>query len=145
MNSFFSPDPGTPSFGSARKNGIPRLQMPASFTAEASLLLPPVLLTLLLVLFLCAHIHNRNILTSYACVQAVTGNEQEVSVLFLEEAVKSTCSEDLGERSVSWELHTLPSLSGMEWTESEKIIYKKQKPVRFLQIAYSARSLMPES
>ena len=120
-------------------------RVPAFFTVEASLLLPPVLLTLLLVLFLCAHVHNRSVLTASACAGTVTGREQEISVLFLEDGYQYGGGEDSRRRSVSWELHTVPFVSGRRWTESKEIIYKKQYPVRFLQTAAAAGDLLPDS
>ena len=117
--------------------------LPASFTVEASLLLPPVLLTLLAVLYLCAHIHNRSALTSYACVQAVTGNEQEVSILFLEDHFEMQAVDGQRKRTVSHTLHTVPLLFDRTWEDAAELVYEKPETVRILQIASAARKMMP--
>jgi|GEM_PF-3284719 len=131
-----------------RKTGSParsRPSAPAAFTVEASLLLPPVLLVLLLLLYLIAHVHNRSILSSTACAWAVTGREQEISVLFLEDSYEAVPEDSRQKRTVTWKLRTFPLLSSGEWEDSASLVYEKTDTVRILQLIAAAKKAVPPS
>ena len=122
-----------------------RAYAPAGFTVEASLLLPPVLLVLLLLLYLIAHIHNRSVLSSAACAWAVTGREQEISALFLEDSYEAVPEEDKQKRTVTWKLRTLPLLFSGKWEDSASLVYERTDTVRILQLIGAARKTVPPS
>ena len=116
--------------------------LPASFTVEASLVMPPVLLTLLLILFLCAHVHNRAVLTASACEQAVSGREQEIEVLFLENEVTCERNSDKKKRVVSFRLLTVPYLTERQWEESVRAVYDISDPAGFLHKLAAGKELL---
>ncbi len=73
----------------------------ASFTVEAALLMPGLLMATLVMIYLSWHIYDRAYLTAYACELAVSGHEQEVPELpALEGLSKKTEASDAA-RSVT--------------------------------------------
>ena len=118
----------------------PRLR--ASFTVEASLLLPPVLAVLLLILYLFAHVHSRSVLTAYACEQSVTGKEQSVNVIFLTQDVSKEGSSDKKKREVSYHFRTAPMLSYSAMEETVRASYEIADPAAFARRAAAVRDLI---
>ena len=113
----------------------------ASFTVEASLLLPPVLLTCLTVLFLTAHVSNRAAMTAYAAEQAVSGREQEITVLYLSSGCEKNTVSEKKKRTVSYDLTTTPYLAGAVWEDTIHEVYEIPDTVRMLQIAAAMRTI----
>ena len=117
-------------------------KLKASLTVEASLLLPPILLVLLLVLYLFAHVHSRAVLTAYACEQAVSGKEQEVQVLFFASDVSKDTAEIKKERKVSYSFRTAPLLWPADYPETETASYTIIDPAAFAHRAAALRGLV---
>ena len=105
------------------------------------MLLPPVLLTLLTVLFLTAHVTNRASLTAYAAEQAVSGYEQEIGILYLASGCEKETVPGRKERTVSYTLTTIPFPAGAEWKEVIQEVYEIPDTVRILQTAAAMRTL----
>lgn len=124
-----------------KKRNLSKTGIEASFTVEASLLLPPVLAVLLLVLYLFGHVHNRTVLTAYACEQAVSGKEQQVTVLYLANDVTENRSGSKKKREVSYSYRTTPLVWPVSFEEEEKASYEITDPVSLAHRAYAAKSL----
>lgn len=73
----------------------------ASFTVEAAVLMPSLLMATLVMIYLSWHIYDRAFLTAYACELAVSGHEQDVPVLPALEDVSSKTDASEAVRSVS--------------------------------------------
>ena len=118
-----------------------KLRLSASVTVESALLMPSVLLILLLFLYLMAHVHNRSVLASAACEQAISGKEREVEVLYLASGTERSVSETRHTRTVRYELVTVPLLSGRTWKETAEAEYSLTDPANVLHHLFALREL----
>ena len=107
----------------------------ASFTVEAALLMPLILLVLLTLLFAAFHLHDRNLIRAYACESAVTGKERDLPFLIFSDAEEPELAESDTARSVSVRLFTRPLLSGKGASFEMTAVYEPLLPIRALRNA----------
>lgn len=115
--------------------------LPAVITAEASLLMPAVIVVLVLFLFLLAHAHNRSVLTSAACEQAVSGTERDVTVLFMEDSAVREVSATRTKRTVSYTLKTVPQGASYTWEDRNEASYDIVDPGKILHGLFALKTL----
>jgi hypothetical protein len=113
----------------------------ASFTIEAALLMPCILLVLFSVFYLNFHVRNRAYLSAASCEQAVTDHDPENPDLFA--AMNLSRSKEDGEefRSVAFAADTIALYGGWKWSISEKGQYRIVKPVSFIWKLRAAKEL----
>ncbi len=70
-----------------------------SMTTESALLMPLIIFTVLMAVYLTAHIHNTAYLSAEAGEQAVTGREKEDPGLFASGPVSTSLSETSSQRT----------------------------------------------
>lgn len=107
----------------------------ASFTAEAALLMPVILLVLFMLLFAAFHLHDRNLIRACALESAVTGKEPVLPFLIYSDAEDPVRTENAAARSVSVRIRTRPLLSGKGATYETTAVYEKLLPIRALRNA----------
>jgi Flp pilus assembly protein TadG len=137
----------------------------ASFTVEAALVMPVVLVTLIALLYMCFYVHNRAWLTAAAYEAALSGSMEGVRK---DGPVKETAqlkSESLartgfyGARNlkanakvdwglladkvvVTYELDTIPVLGNFSWHLKTEAKVKVFRPVGLLRLGKSAGELV---
>ena len=102
-------------------------------TVEAAMLSPVLISSVLMLLFLTAHVHNRTYAYTRAAEQAVSGHEQELQHMFA--MGKVDCTRDLTdtERRVGYSLSTL-KIGGEVWHSiDEEATYRIYRPIRQLR------------
>ena len=102
-------------------------------TVEAVMLIPVVLLVLLILLFLHAHVHNRSVLTSNACTQAVCGREQPCDTLFLSRSAEISETEDTQRRQTVYSLETAVPATGKLFSDDGTFSYERLDPVTMIR------------
>ena len=113
-----------------------------SFTIETALLMPLLLLSLLTLLFLCLHLHDRSVLTAYAAENAVSGRENALPYLVLSEAEAPVFDERNGRRTVSVRLRTpaIPFVPGAAFfTEESAVTRYPAKEIRLAMTLAAGR------
>ena len=102
-------------------------------TVEAAMISPILISSVLMLLFLTAHVHNRAYAYTRAAEQAVSGHEQELQHMFA--MGKVDCTRDLTdtERRVGYSLSTL-KIGGEVWRSvDEEATYRIYRPIRQLR------------
>ncbi len=113
----------------------------ASLTVETALLSPVLITSVLMLLYLAAHVHNRTCLFAGAAEQAVSGHEQETPQLFALSGTDVSRSDTEKERTVGYTGGTF-YLSGEQlYSIDEKAVYKKYKPVKRIRQLSAAKRL----
>ena len=107
----------------------------ASFTVEAALLMPLILLVLLTLLFAAFHLHDRNLLRAYAWESAVTGKERELPFLIFSDTEEPERTGSDAVRYISVRLFTRPLLSGKGASFEMNAVYEPLLPIRALRNA----------
>lgn len=105
----------------------------ASLTVETALLMPIVIFTVLMAVYLTAHIHNRTWLSSSAGEQAVSGHVQEDPDLFAAGEILITRDDYGSGRTVSGKAGTFHFSGEKLWEIDVKQTFRKVKPVRLIR------------
>ena len=111
-----------------RRNNLKR----ATFTVEAALIMPVVLMVILSVLYLCMHVHNRNYLKAYAIEQSISGHVQSDPTLLFSSDISANRTDGGNMRTVSYTAGTVYYTGRRLYSISERAGYRKVKPVTYL-------------
>ena len=113
-----------------------------SLTVEAACLAPILFVSVFLLLYLTAHVHNRTCLYTGAAEQAVSGHEQEDPSLFALTELSASRNESDSQRTVAYKAGTLYIDGERKWSIDEEAVYKKYQPAKRLrQIAAGKRAI----
>lgn len=113
----------------------------ASFTVETAMLSPILIGSVIMLLYLTAHVHNRTCLHALAAEQAVSGHEQETPALFSMTNLTCGRSDTEKERSISYRAGSR-YLNGEEWLlMEEEAVYRKYYPIRTLRNLMALKEL----
>ena len=110
----------------------------ASFTVESAILMPLVTLVLVLFLFVSMHVYDRAVLRAGAAAALLTGRQQELSVLVLQQEADLTVTGDRGKRTAEWHLLTVPVPGDRIFREEEKSSCVFPDPADILRKAAAA-------
>ena len=113
----------------------------ASFTLEAALLSPCILLVIFAVFYLNFHVCSRACLSAAACEQAISGHDPENPELFAAMNLSRVKEESGNTRIVSFAADTIALYGGWKWSISEKGEYAIVDPVSFIRKLRAAESL----
>ena len=113
----------------------------ASFTVEASLLMPLVLLVIFAVLYLDFHVQNRNVILASACENAITGHDRDPLVLMGTEGADKTLEDDGKKRTVSYSLVTSSVYGGYAWEAASSAEYVICDPVSLIREARTLKMI----
>jgi hypothetical protein len=113
----------------------------ASFTIEAALLIPCILLVIFAVFYLNFHVCSRACLSAAACEQAISGHDPENPELFAAVNLSRMKEENGKTRTVSFAADTIALYGGWKWSISEKGEYAVVDPVSFIRKLRAAESL----
>ncbi|MBR3155161.1 MAG: pilus assembly protein [Lachnospiraceae bacterium] len=111
-----------------RRNNLKR----ATFTVEAALIMPVVLMVILSVLYMCMHVHNRNYLKAYAIEQSISGHVQSDPTLLFSSDISANRTDGGNMRTVSYTAGTVYYTGRRLYSISERAGYRKVKPVTYL-------------
>ncbi len=112
-----------------------------SFTVEAALLMPLILMVILSAIYLTAHTANRASLAAFACEQAISGHAQKTPELFAAGKVTRKETDTEKERSVTYLSNTVYFSGETIWEMEVAAVYKKVKPVSFIRKIRAAGKL----
>ena len=118
-----------------------RLRAKASFTVEAALLMPLLTGILVLFLFLTAHVYDRSVLFSHAAAAAVTGREQDLSMLVLHRNAAIIIEENGKTRTAAASLLTDPGIGGRIFREETELVFTKAEPARLLRLKTALKAI----
>ena len=113
----------------------------ASFTIEAALLMPCILLVLFGLFYLNFHVRNRAALTAASCEQAITGHDPENPDLFGAMNLSRSKSENESSRTVSFSADTIALYGNWKWSISEKAEYLIADPVKLIRQIRAAKKI----
>ena len=113
----------------------------ASVTVETALLMPIILFTVFMTVYLTAHVHGRAYLAARCGEQAVSGKEQEEPQLFAVGGVSTRLNDSILERSVTGTAGTYHYTGERLWQISETQIYKKYRPVELIRKRNAVKKL----
>ena len=113
----------------------------AALTVETAILMPVLITSVLLLLYLTAHVHNRTCLYAGAAEQAVSGHEQEDPSLFAMAETECKRSETEKERKIRYTAGTLYLSGERLWSIDEEAVYKKVRPVKRIRQLTAAKRL----
>lgn len=116
-----------------------RMSLRASFTVEAALIMPLVIFTVFMALYLAFHVHNRTWLASRAGEQAISGHEQELPSLMAASGTTGSLSDSAAQRTASYSTGTAWYTGSVLWTEDIFRTYNKSRPIKLLRKAKAAR------
>ncbi len=110
----------------------------ASVTVEAALLMPVVIFTVFMALYLAFHVHNRTWLSSRAGEQAISGHEQELPSLMAGAGITGSLKDTASQRTSSYHTETAYYTGSVLWSEEIFRTYNKTRPLRLLRKARAA-------
>ena len=113
----------------------------ASFTVETALIMPIVIFTVFMSVYITAHIHNRAYLTARAAEQAISGRERETPAFFAGGEIIVSGKDSKTERVVSGEAGTFYYTGSQLWMIKVKETYKKYRPVEMIRVKRAAEKL----
>ena len=104
-----------------------------SFTVEAALIFPVILIVILSVMYIDIHLMNTNIFACLACEQAITGNETQPSSSFALKTPERLVSDSENERSVSFNTGTKGIMDIFNFDINVSARYKKTETEKFIR------------
>lgn len=104
--------------------------MQASYTVEAALVFPVILLAVIGCLYLDFHVHSRACLTAASCEQAITGHDPANPDLFGVFHLTREKTEGENKRRVAFSAETIAAFGSWKWEMEEAGTYEIQKPVK---------------
>ena len=110
----------------------------ASITIEAALIMPVVIFTVFMALYLAFHVHNRTWLSSRAGEQAISGHEQELPSLMAGAGITGTLTDSTSQRTASYHADTAYYTGSVLWSEDIFRTYNKTRPLKVLRKAKAA-------
>lgn len=110
-------------------------------TVETAMIMPVLLFSVLMLLYLTAHVHNRTCLFAGAAEQAVSGHVQEDPVLFAMAETACSRKDSEKERKIRYTAGTLYLSGERLWSIDEEAVYKKYKPVKQIRKLSAAKRL----
>lgn len=110
----------------------------ASVTVEAALIMPVVLFTIFMALYLAFHVHNRTWLSSRAGEQAISGHEQELPSLMAGTGITGSLKDTASQRTASYRAGTAYYTGSVLWSEDIFRTYNKSRPLKLLRKARAA-------
>ncbi len=107
--------------------------MNASFTTEAALLMPAVIFTILMSVYLTAHVYNTACLSASAGEQAVSGHEQADPPLFASGEIATERTDTASGRTVKSTSGTFHFDGNLLWDIQVKQYFRKCHPVKLIR------------
>ncbi len=104
-----------------------------SFTVEAAMIFPVILLVVLSVMYIDVHLMNLNIFTCLACEQAITGNETAPSSSFSLKSIDRQLEDGENERIVSFCTGTEGIWKIFSFDINTNARYKKSDTEKFIR------------
>ena len=104
-----------------------------SFTVEAALIFPVIMLVILSVIYIDVHLMNSNIFTCLACEQAVTGNDTKPSSSFALKDIEREVKDSKSERTVSFRTGTQGIWKIFDFDIDTGADYKKSDTEKFIR------------
>ena len=120
---------------------IPRMLFGGYLTVETAMIMPVLLFSVLMLLYLTAHVHNRTCLFAGAAEQAVSGHVQEDPELFAMAETACSRKDSEKERKVRYTAGTLYLSGERLWSIDEEAVYKKYRPVKQIRKLSAAKRL----
>ncbi len=131
----------SPASGRAdRRERVPGWE-PASLTLEAAAVMSVVIFTLLMAVYLTAHIHNRAYLTAGAAEQAISGHVQKDPQLFAAGDISVTRTDTKTARTVESTAGTVHFSGEVLWGIRVKQTFRKYQPAKLIRLMKAASEL----
>ena len=116
-----------------REQALKERMSGAYLTAEAAMIAPVLIFSVIMLLYLTAHVHNRTCLQASAAEQAISGHEQEAPAVFALAKAEFQRTDSDKERTVISTAGTLYLNGETIWSIKEAAAYKKYHPVKTLR------------
>ena len=128
-----------------RRKTDPPLFLSASFTVEASLLMPLILLVLTASICLTLYTAARAATSVKACEQAVTGRADDGSPPLWTASLARDMQDDLHSRTVAFRGETPSAFRPFHWRFEAEAVYRKVRPASLIRRILAAKDALEHS